>query len=144
MDSVDRRETFVLPNEMSIDEWEENMFSAKGPLPNETDENKTLLLIDWDMFGDNKRRCKGCDKFKKEKGYGDFICKHVKGFREAPAHMRRCASCNAWKREKGIEGDFWCKHRKHDKGIWDDLFGWEGASERAKAIKETYDGRLTN
>ncbi len=39
MDSVDRRETFVLPNEMSIDEWEKNMFSAEGPLPNETEEN---------------------------------------------------------------------------------------------------------
>ncbi len=109
-----------------------------------TEENKTFLLIDWDMFGDNKRRCKGCDKYKKEKGYGDFICKHVRGFREAPAHVRRCASCNAWKKERGIKGDFWCKHRKHDKKIWDDYFGWEGASERAKAIKEAYDGRLTN
>ncbi len=141
MDSVIRRETSVFPNEISIEEWEENMFSAEGPLSNETEESKTFLLIDWDMFGDNKRRCKGCDKFKKEKGYGDFICKHVKGFREAPAHVRGCANCNAWKRDRGIKGDFWCKHRKHDKKIWDDLFGWEGASERARAISEIYSGR---
>ncbi len=58
--------------EISIDEWEEIMFSADVP-----NENKASLLIDWDLFGDNERRCKGCDKFKKEKGYGDFICKHV-------------------------------------------------------------------
>ena len=144
MDSIDRQETFVLPNEMSIDEWEENMFSAEGPLSNETEESKTFLLIDWDMFGDNKRRCKGCDKYKKEKGYGYFICKHVRGFREASGKKKRCAGCDAWRREKGIEGDFWCKHRKHNKKIWDDYFGWRGADERAKAIKETYDGRLTN
>ena len=141
MDSVNRRDfdlkdTFVLPNEMSIDEWEEIMFSADEPL-----ERETFSLIDWDLFGDNKRRCKGCDKFKKEKGYGDFICKHVKGFREAPRNITRCTSCDAWKRERGTEGDFWCKHRKHDKKIWDDLFGWEGASERAKVIKKTYRGR---
>ena len=141
MDSVIRRETSVFPNEISIEEWEEKMFSAEGPLLDETEEDKTCLFIDWDMFGDNKRRCKGCDKFKKEKGYGDFICKHVKGFREAPAHVRRCANCNAWKRDRGIKGDFWCKHRKHDKKIWDDLFGWEGASERARAISEIYSGR---
>ena len=92
-------------------------------------ENKTFLFIDWNLFGDNERRCKGCDKFREERGYGDFVCKHVKGFREAPAHVRRCASCNAWKRERGIKGDFWCKHRKHDKKIWDDFFGWESAAE---------------
>ena len=143
MDSVIRRETSVFPNEISTDEWEENMFSADGPSPNETDEDKTFLLIDWNMFGDNKRRCKGCDKYKKEKGYGDFICKHVRGFSEAPSKTKRCVGCDAWRREKGIKGDFWCKHRKPNKKrkIWDDHFGWEGASERARAISKIYSGR---
>jgi hypothetical protein len=141
MDSVIRRETSVFPNEISIEEWEEKMFSAEGPLLDETEEDKTCLFVDWNMFGDNKRRCKGCDKYKKEKGYGDFICKHVKGFREAPAHVRRCTNCNAWKKDRGIKGDFWCKHRKRDKKIWDDHSGWEGASERARDISEIYGGR---
>ncbi len=111
---------------LSVDEWKEIMFF----------DDETSLLIDWDLFGDNERRCEGCDKFKKEKGYSDFICKHVRGFREAPAYMKRCVSCDAWRREKGTKGDFWCKHREHNKGVWDDLFGWEGAAERAKEIKK--------
>ncbi len=56
--------------------------------------------IDWEIFDDNERRCKNYESFRKAKGYGDFICKHIKGFREVPANVRRCDSCDAWKKEK--------------------------------------------
>ncbi len=92
--------------------------------------------VDWDSIGSNERRCKNCERFRKEKGYGDFICKHIRGYAEAPAKVRRCYGCNVWKREKGIKGDFWCKHNKLRKEEWDSREGWRGASVRAKEISE--------
>ena len=92
--------------------------------------------VDWDAIGDNERRCESCEKFRKERDYGDFICKHIKGYAEAPAHVRRCYDCDRWRNEKNIEGDFWCKHNKCRKEEWDSRRGWEGASERAQEIRE--------
>ena len=93
--------------------------------------------IDWDEIDSViERRCKSCEKFREEKNYGDFICKHIKGFAEAPASVKRCQNCDRWKKEKGIEGDFWCKHKKHNKEVWDKYYGWEGASERACELRE--------
>ncbi len=92
--------------------------------------------VDWDAIGDNERRCESCEKFRKERDYGDFICKHIKGYAEAPAHVRRCYDCDRWRNEKNIEGDFWCRHNKRRKEEWDSRRGWEGASERAQEIRE--------
>ncbi len=92
--------------------------------------------VDWDAIGDNERRCKNCERFREERGYGNFICKHTKGYAEDPAHVRRCHDCNRWKKEKRIEGDFWCRHNKRRKEEWDSRRGWEGASERAQEIGE--------
>ena len=92
--------------------------------------------IDWDEIGDNERRCKSCEKFRKERDYGDFICKHIKGYAEAPACVRRCYDCDRWRNEKNIEGNFWCRHNKRRKEEWDSRRGWEGASERALEIRE--------
>ena len=87
--------------------------------------------------GSNERRCKNCNVWRKEKGIGaDFICKHIRGYAEAPAKVRRCHSCNVWKKERGIKGDFWCKHNKFKKKEWDSSRGWRGASARAKEIGE--------
>ena len=93
--------------------------------------------IDWEEIDDIiERRCKSCEKFRKEKNYGDFICKHIKGYAEAPANVRRCYDCDRWRKEKNIEGNFWCKHNKCRKEEWDSRRGWEGAAERAWEIKE--------
>ena len=93
--------------------------------------------VDWSSIGSNERRCKGCDVWKKEKNIeGDFICKHIRGYAEAPAKVRRCYGCNVWKKEKGIKGNFWCKHNKLKKEEWDSRRGWRGASVRAKEISE--------
>ncbi len=49
----------------------------------------------------------------------DFICKHMRSYKEAPAHVRRCHNCNMWKKSDGIPGNFWCKHNKPFKKEWD-------------------------
>ena len=78
------------------------------------------------MFGPGKsRRCKNCEKFKKRESYIDFICRHMRGYKEAPAHVRRCYSCNMWKKSDGIPGNFWCKHNKLYKEEWDRKQGWK-------------------
>jgi hypothetical protein len=93
--------------------------------------------IDWDEIDSViERRCKSCEKFREEKNYGDFICKHIKGYAEAPANVRRCYDCDRWRKEKDIKGNFWCKHNKYRKEEWDSRRGWEGASERAQEIRE--------
>ena len=95
--------------------------------------------VDWKALGDGERRCKSCEKLKKDKGYGDFICKHMKGYREAPARVRRCENCNKWKKSDGISGNFWCVHNKYLKREWDgpNGQGWFGAELRMRDIKET-------
>ncbi len=63
-----------------------------------------------------KRHCDNCESWCKKKGLGDFICRHTKGYEEAPASVKRCYDCEEWKRRKSIGGDFWCKHNK-DKNV---------------------------
>ncbi len=94
--------------------------------------------VNWDAIGDNERRCKNCEKLRKDKGFGDFICKHMRGYKEAPAHIRRCDNCNKWKKSQGIPGDFWCKHNKSLKKEWDrpEGKGWFNAARRAQDIRE--------
>ena len=94
--------------------------------------------VNWEALGDGKRRCKNCDKLKKNKGYSDFICKHMKGYREASARVRRCTRCNEWKKREGIPGDFWCKHKKYLKSEWDGKNGqgWFNAEFRAMDIRD--------
>ncbi len=123
---------------LSIDEWEEMHFGASdGKIEVKESEPRTKHEpVDWDALDDNERRCKNCERYRKEKGYGDFICKHIKGYREAPAHVRRCDNCDKWKKEEGIKGDFWCRHNKCRKDKWDRRRGWEGAAERAQDIRE--------
>ncbi len=70
------------------------------------------------------RRCDNCEKFRKEKGLGDFICRHMRGYKEASAHVRRCPSCNDWRKSEGISKNFWCKHNKFYKMEWDRKQGW--------------------
>ena len=36
-----------------------------------------------------KRRCDNCESWRKKKGIGDFSCKHMKGYKEAPASVKR-------------------------------------------------------
>ena len=100
------------------------------------DDDDFPLLTDWSIFGGNDRRCVNCDRYKKEKGFGDFVCKHVRGFVEAPSRVKRCKSCDDWKNREGISGDFWCRHRKEEKDRWNNCLGWEGSAERARAIKK--------
>ncbi len=65
------------------------------------------------LFGSEApRRCDNCEKFREEKGLGDFICRHMRGYKEAPLHIRRCSDCELWRSEKGITSNFWCKHNK--------------------------------
>ncbi len=45
--------------------------------------------VNWDALGDNEHQCKNCDHWCEEKGIGDFICRHIRGYKEAPAHIRR-------------------------------------------------------
>ncbi len=99
------------------------------------EDDKIPLFTDWSIFsGDNKRRCKDCDEYGKEKGYGDFVCKHVRGFVEAPSHVKRCESCEAWKKREKVKKDFWCKHRDSRRVMWNNYLGWQGSSQRANDI----------
>ncbi len=59
------------------------------------------------------RRCNNCERWHKKEGLGDFVCKHMKGYKEAPARVKRCYDCNEWKNDNFIKGDFWCKHNKY-------------------------------
>ncbi len=68
-------------------------------------------------------QCDNCEKFK-EKGLGDFICRHMRGYKEAPCRIKRCSDCESWRSEKGITSDFWCKHNKFCKKEWDQSKGW--------------------
>ena len=92
--------------------------------------------FDWDALGYNERRCENCDRWRRENGLGDFICRHIKGFKEAPAHVRRCDTCDKWKKSRRILGEFWCKHNKSGKSDWDRFDGWVGAVKRAREIGE--------
>ena len=125
---------------LSRDEWEEMYFGAsdgkvevKGSEPRPKYEP-----VDWDALDNNERRCKNCERYREEKGYGDFICRHIRGYREAPAHVRRCSGCDEWKKSQGFSGNFWCRHNKHRRLDWDRPGGrgWEGAAERAQEIRE--------
>ena len=123
---------------LSRDEWEEMFFDASdAKIEIQEPKGKPKYdPIDWDALGDNERRCKNCDHWREENGLGDFICRNIRGYKEAPVHIRRCDNCNEWKKEKGIGGDFWCKHNKHHKLDWDQRDGYEGAAERASEIRE--------
>ncbi len=70
------------------------------------------------------RRCKKCERFRKRMDYDDFICRHMRGYEEAPAHVRRCPSCDDWKKREGISKNFWCMHNKYFKEEWDQRQGW--------------------
>ena len=70
------------------------------------------------------RRCKRCEKFREKMGYDDFICRHMRGYKEAPDHIGRCVSCDDWKKSQGIKKNFWCKHNKFYKTKWDQRQGW--------------------
>ncbi len=70
------------------------------------------------------RRCKNCERYRKDKGFGDFICQHMRGYKEAPAHVRRCPDCDYWKKSQGISKNFWCIHNKYFKEEWDQRQGW--------------------
>ncbi len=69
-------------------------------------------------------RCDNCEKFRKDKGLGDFICRHIRGYKEAPTYIRRCSDCEAWRLEKGLTSNFWCKHSMFQKEDWDRSQGW--------------------
>ncbi len=70
------------------------------------------------------RRCDNCERWREREGLGDFICKHMTGYKEAPAKTKRCYDCNEWKTNNFIKGDFWCKHNKYLKREWDQEQGW--------------------
>ncbi len=36
------------------------------------------------------RRCDNCDSWREKEGLGDFICRHMRGYKEAPANVKRC------------------------------------------------------
>ncbi len=77
------------------------------------------------LFGSNgARRCDNCERFRKDRGLGDFICRHVRGYKEAPPHIKRCTECEGWRLNNGIGSDFWCKHNKCQKKYWDIDQGW--------------------
>ncbi len=94
--------------------------------------------VDWEALGDGERRCKNCEKLRKDKGYGDFVCKHMKVYKEAPARVRRCNNCDEWKKREGISGDFWCRHNMSLKKEWDRPNGqaWFNATLRARDMRE--------
>ncbi len=78
------------------------------------------------LFGPGRsHRCKNCERFRKDEGLGDFICRHMRGYKEAPAHVRRCHNCDIWKKSDGIPGNFWCKHNKSLRKEWDRKQGWK-------------------
>ena len=70
------------------------------------------------------RRCKKCERFRKRMDYDDFICRHMRGYKEAPAHVRRCPSCDDWKKSQGISKNSWCVHNIYLKEEWDQRQGW--------------------
>ncbi len=77
------------------------------------------------LFGaEGVRRCDNCERFRKEKGLGNFVCRHVRGYKEAPSHIKRCFDCEYWRSDNGITSDFWCKHNKCQKEDWDRDQGW--------------------
>ncbi len=86
------------------------------------------LKSNYDGYASATDRCKvlfGSEVlFRKEKGLGDFICHHMRGYKEAPCHIKRCFDCEMWRSEKGITSDFWCKHNKFYKKEWDESQGW--------------------
>ena len=94
------------------------------------------LSVSWNIFGRNKRRCVNCDEYKKKMNYKDFVCKHFRGFCEAPSYVKRCFVCETWKKKNKVEGDFWCKHNDYKKKMWNDSAGWKGAKDRAKLIRD--------
>ena len=53
-------------------------------------ENKCYTLTDMKiLFGaEGVQRCDNCERFREEKGLGDFVCRHVRGYKEAPSHIR--------------------------------------------------------
>ena len=70
------------------------------------------------------RRCDNCEHSREREGLGDFICRHIRGYKEAPAHVRKCNSCDRWKKDNFVKGDFWCRHNKYRKREWDREQGW--------------------
>ena len=52
------------------------------------------------------RWCKRCERFRERMDYDDFICRHMRGYKEAPAHVRRCPSCDDWKKVKVFQRIF--------------------------------------
>ena len=65
------------------------------------------------------QRCDNCERFREDKGLGDFVCCHVRGYKEAPSHIKRCFDCECWRSDNEITSDFWCKHNKFHKAEWD-------------------------
>ena len=89
----------------------------------EIKENSTNVCKE--LFGSERpRQCNNCEKFKKDKGLGDFICRHMRGYKEAPPDVRRCFDCEVWRAANGITSNFWCKHNKYLKKEWDRNQGW--------------------
>ncbi len=77
------------------------------------------------LFGpEGPRRCNNCECWREKEGLGDFICRHMRGYKEAPAHVKRCDNCDRWKEDNFIKGDFWCRHNKYKKREWDQSQGW--------------------
>ncbi len=76
------------------------------------------------FVSEGPRRCDNCERWREKEGLGDFICRHMRGYKEAPANIRRCFGCNEWRKENNIEGNFWCKHNKYKKREWDQSQGW--------------------
>ncbi len=117
------------------------LFSACGDkvIVHEPEEIPRYKPVDWEALGDGERRCKNCEKLKKDKCYGDFICKHMKGYVEVPGRVRRCKSCDKWKKSEGIPGNFWCVHNKYLRKEWDkpNGEGWFGAEFRVREIRKT-------
>ncbi len=50
-------------------------------------------------------RCDNCERWRKKEGLGDFICRHMRGYKEAPAYVKRCDNCDSWKEDNFIKGD---------------------------------------
>ncbi len=59
-------------------------FNAWGDkvIVHEPKEKPKYKPVDWEALGDSERRCKNCEKLRKDKGYGDFVCRHMKGYRD--------------------------------------------------------------
>ena len=66
----------------------------------------------------------GCERWKKKEGLGYFICRHMRGYKEASAHLKGCDNCDRWKEGNFIKGDFWCRHNKYKKREWDQSQRW--------------------